>query len=194
MSGLPGPKLVKGGFVYFDAPGSAPRVIAFQYNPACLRLRLESLFSTTAVPGTTQPSALPREIIEFTLALDAADKLEVSDAVTVQAGILPLQAALELLMYAPASTPQSLTVFVSGQNCILPVRVTGLQIVEQVFDSNLNPIRAEVAVTLIVLNSPELSAHPRAQKLWQNHLARLRELAETASQSSLSQLGISELP
>lgn len=97
-------------------------------------------------------------------------------------------------MYAPASTPHSLTVFVSGQNCILPVRVIGFEIVEQVFDSNLNPIRAEVAVTLIVLNSPELSADPRAQKLWQNHLARLRELAETASQSSLSQLGISELP
>ena len=96
-------------------------------------------------------------------------------------------------MYAPASTPHSLTVFVSGQNCILPVRVTGFEIVEEVSDSNLNPIRAEVAVTLIVLNSPELSADPRAQ-LWQNHLARLRELAETASQSSLSQLGISELP
>jgi len=165
MSGLPGPKLVKGGFVYFDAPGSAPRIIAFQYNPACLRLRLESLFSTTAVPATTQPSALPREIIEFTLALDAADKLEVSDAVTVQAGILPLQAALELLMYAPASTPHSLTVFVSGQNCILPVRVTGLQIVEQVFDSHLSPIRVEVAVTLIVLNSAELSADHRPEAL-----------------------------
>ena len=90
--------------------------------------------------------------------------------------------------------PRTLSPFSNRENCILPVRVTGLQIVEQVFDSNLNPIRAEVAVTLIVLNSPELSADPRAQKLWQNHLARLRELAETASQSSLSQLGISELP
>ena len=57
--------------------------------------------------------------------------------------MLPLQAAFEFLMYAPAST-HSFTVFVSGQNCILPVRVTGLPIVEQVFDSNLNPIRAEV--------------------------------------------------
>lgn len=66
-------------------------------------------------------------------------------------------------MYAPASTPHSLT---AGQNCILPVRVTGFEIVEEeVSDSNLNPIRAEVAVTLIVLNSPELSADPRAQKL-----------------------------
>jgi hypothetical protein len=40
-------------------------------------------------------------------------------------------------MYAPASTPHSLIVLSPGQNCIWPVRVTGLQIAEQRFDGNL---------------------------------------------------------
>lgn len=181
--------LIKGGFVQFDGPGAAPTVLAFQYNPEILIRILDP--APAAAPG--QPSPSPRQGIQFKLSLDAADKLETGDPVSTELGILPQLSALELLMQAPG--PNSLTVLVWSKTRILPVRVTSMQIAEQMFDNHLNPIRAEIAITLLVLNSTELSVDPHAEKLWQAHLALLRQLAPiAASQSTLAQLGLSEIP
>jgi hypothetical protein len=192
MSFLAGGNLLKGGFIYFDAPGSAPKILAFQYNPETLNRGLEPVFLPVSAPG--QPASPPREVIQFKLALDATDKLETGDPVAAELGIFPQLSALELLMQASASSPNSLTVFVWSKNRILPVRITGLQIAEQLFDNRLNPIRAEIAVALLVLNSADLSADPHAQELWQAHLALMRQLAQMAGQPTLSQLGLTEIP
>ena len=177
--------LLKGGFIHFDTPASGPTVLAFQYNPEILHRILE--------PALAQPLAPPREVIQFQLSLDATDKLSTGDSTATNLGILPQLGVLELLSQPPA--PGSLTVLVWSPSRILPVRVTALQITEQMFDPKLHPIRAEVAVTLLVLNSAELSSDPHAQKLWQTHLALLRQFAEiAASQSSLAQLGLTEIP
>jgi len=180
--------LIKGGFIHYQAPGSAPTILAFQYNPETLNRQLDS----SAVPG--QPAAPPREVIQFSLSLDAADQLEVGDPVASEFGILPQLSALEELIQDSAPFPNSLTVLVWSKSRILPVRITQLQVAEQMFDDTLHPIRAEVAVTLLVLNSPELSNDPHAQKLWQAHLELLRQLAQSAPQATLAQLGISAVP
>lgn len=177
--------LLKGGFIHFDAPSSTPTILAFLYNPEILQRILD--------PALAQPPAPAREILQFTLSLDAADQLATGDTTATDLGILPQLAVLELLAQPPAHG--SLTVLIWSPNRVLPVRVTALQITEQMFDTKLHPIRAEVAVTLLVLNSPELSSDPHAQKLWQTHLALLRQLSQVAaSQSTLAQLGLAEIP
>ncbi len=46
----------------------------------------------------------------------------------------------------------ALTVFAWGANRITPVRITDLEITEEAFDPNLNPIRAKVSLNMRVLN------------------------------------------
>jgi hypothetical protein len=186
MSVFPGsPKLVKAGFVQLDAATAAVAgVLVFQYNPETLVRRLEGV-STAPLPPPGVPAA-PRETVTFTLVLDAADKLQAGDPVTQQTGILPAVSALELLLYPGGA---GLTVWVSGGRRVLPVRITEMQIVEQAFDPTLNPIRAEIAVTLQVLKDNDLVNNPRGRALWDAHLATIQQLAKTAS-GTLSQLGL----
>ena len=59
-----------------------------------------------------------------------------------------------------SSVPRSvvpMALFVWGPQRILPVRVTSLSVTETMYDSLLNPIQAEVSITLQVLTPPELS-------------------------------------
>jgi len=78
---------------------------------------------------------------------------------TVTAGIA---SALSGAVGGPVRTiPQSvlpMTLFIWGAGRIVPVRVTGLSITEQLFDAALNPIHAEARLTLQVLTPAELAA------------------------------------
>ena len=175
-------KLVKAGFVQLDATTSAvQKIIVFQYNPETLVRRLDAA-TVPAPPATPEP----RELVSFTLSLDAADKLEHDDPLTKQSGLLPAISALESLLYL---SPASLTVWVSGSRRILPVRITELVISEQAFDPVLNPIRAEVSVTLQVLKDADFTANSRGRALWDAHLASLRQLAQS-DVGTLAALGL----
>ncbi len=194
-------KLVKAGFVVLDATtGVILKVIVFQYNPETLVRRLDAAVSApqlpaTHVPGVTAalgtaaagPMPEPAETVNFTLALDAADKLETGDSVTQQDGLLPAIAALELLLYPQANT---FTVWVSGSKRILPVRITEMQVVEQMFDPALNPIRAEVSVSLQVLKDADLAGNSRGRAIWDAHYAVLQQLSQAFGSGALSALGI----
>ena len=186
MSSFPGsPKLVKAGFVQLDPATSVVlRVLAFQYNPETLVRHLDGV--ATPPPPAPGVTAAPRETVTFTLVLDAADKLQAGDAVAGQSGILPALAALELLLY-PAGNP--LTVWVSGGKRVVPVRIAEMQIVEQAFDPALNPIRAEVAITLVVLKDADLATSAHGRALWDAHYAALQQLAQTAG-GTLAGLGL----
>jgi hypothetical protein len=129
----------------------------------------------------------PRETVSFTLALDAADKLESGDPVTQQNGLLPAISALELLLYPVGN---AITVWVSGSRRVVPVRITEMQIVEQAFDPALNPIRAEAAVTLQVLKDADLANNPRGRALWDAHFATLQQLAKLVGGGTLGALGL----
>jgi hypothetical protein len=50
-----------------------------------------------------------------------------------------------------------MALFVWGPQRILPVRVTSLSVTETMYDTLLNPIQAEVSITLQVITPPELS-------------------------------------
>jgi hypothetical protein len=60
-----------------------------------------------------------------------------------------------------ATVPRSevpTVLFVWGPERIVPVRVTDLSITEKLYDASLNPIQAEVSITLRVLTPEEISA------------------------------------
>jgi hypothetical protein len=197
MSSFPGsPRVLKGAFVYFASQGAQPKIIAFQYNPETLCRKLERdaiALASSSSPAPTSP--IPRQVISLTLALDAADGLEFPDEnpQVVRSGLHPLMSAIEILMYSSGSAPSSLTLFVWGVNRVVPVHVMEVQIVEQMFDPSLNPIRAAIAVTLLVRTHADFSDAPWARKYWDNYLAKLQELAESASAETMSGLGLPAL-
>ncbi len=86
---------------------------------------------------------------------------------TAQTGLTGAVSAAVLSALSGASSgptrtiPQSVlpvTLLIWGAGRIVPVRVTGLTITEQLYDSALNPIHAEAQLTLRVLTPAELVA------------------------------------
>jgi hypothetical protein len=127
---------------------------------------------------------------------EIADGSPPTAAIAQASGVYSRLAALEMLLYptpppkaavvsavsaavaaaqsgqAPAATsavPQSVlpvTLFIWGAGRIVPVRVTGLTITEQLYDSALNPTHAEAQLSLQVLTPAELdSAKPDSDVL-----------------------------
>jgi hypothetical protein len=116
--------------------------------------------------------------------LDATDDLNEGDGLTQQFGIGPQLSVLELMIYpktdqlfgfpignliggtdqfgAAQAKTIPILLFVWGRKRVLPVIMTNMQITEQEFFPDLNPKRAQVAVTLQVLegfNPPYLYSH-----------------------------------
>jgi hypothetical protein len=104
MSSFPGsPRLIRGGLVLVDpGAGSVLRIIALQYNP-------DTLTRSFQIRGVGQESgdhleALrlkgpPVETIKVEAEIDATDPLEGNDPQTTDAGLHPLLAALETIVY-----------------------------------------------------------------------------------------------
>lgn len=106
--------------------------------------------------------------------LDATDQLERADPLTTALGIHPQLASLELLLYPKSARVIAnevllqagvleviqpavpLAILVWGVKRILPVRLAGFSISEELFDPNLNPIQARVSLDLNVLSYHEL--------------------------------------
>jgi hypothetical protein len=193
-------KLIKAGFVELDAlTGAVRKVVVFPYNPETLVRRVDGVAGLAGgvaarVPGETVAAGVgsptlpaPRESVSFTLTLDAADKLERGDPVALQAGLQPIIAALELLLY-PAAT--GLTLWVSGSRRIIPVRINELVFNEQAFDAALNPIRAEVLVSLQVLKDADFPPNSKGRALWDAYYLTLQQLATEIDPGTLAALGI----
>lgn len=185
-----------------DGPGEmVPRRIPFQYNPEQVSRSISPRREEQSGDrGSSQAEALkvsgpPEEQISLTIYIDATDDLpkqshreQVADE-----GILPALYMLEMLIHptadqvhevirkadegsvqlSNAKTP--LTLLVLGDSRTLPVNVTKLNITEQAFDSDLNPIRAKVDLSLTVLTSFDL---PHDHKGTDEYLAHLRRKAE----------------
>ncbi len=115
----------------------APWGLEFPLNP-------ESLHRTLIASDLGRP----QEVIAFTLRLDATDTLGDRDPVSTQVGIHPQIAVLERLLRPP--TDGGVTLFAWGSRAV-PVIVTELAVSETMFDPALNPIRADVEVSLRVL-------------------------------------------
>lgn len=155
------PRVRHGKLLRLSGSQEAPWGLEFPFNP-------ESLHRTL----THSDLGRPQEEIAFTLRLDATDALGDGDPISAEVGIHPQLAVLERLLRPPAEG--AVTLFAWGSRAV-PVMVTELAVHETLFDPALNPIRADVEVSLRVLTEEpkaklavELS---RAHERWHEDMA-----------------------
>ena len=118
------------------------------------------------------------EVISFDIRLDATDKLNDGDFITGQFGISPQLSTLELMVHPKGesllaqalgsllgqsngfsftrSDKPPLVLFIWGRKKVLPVNINSMNITETEFSTDLNPIRATVAVNLTVIEGKSL--------------------------------------
>lgn len=201
----PGPRLLKGAIVAMSNDNPQPRTIAFQYNPEAVRRSLQP----QAVGGDGQRSQIvrfsgaPIETFDLEVYIDVIDQLEKGDSNAIKNGIYPQLALLELLVYpsstqvkqndallasgtleiAPLAAP--LMLFVWGPNRVLPIRLNSLSISEEMFDTNLNPIRATISLSMRALSYSDLDQSTKAYNLF---------MVYQQGKESMAALGISHTP
>jgi hypothetical protein len=139
-------------------------------------------FAALGMPGETFSFTIAMDATD-----EIADGSPPTAALAQASGIYSRIAALEMLLYPAGTTnalvgavsaavssalsggssgpvrtvPQStvpVTLFIWGPGRIVPVRVTGLTITEQLYDTALNPTHAEAQLSLRVLTPAELDA------------------------------------
>ena len=146
-----------------EAAGGAPTLRDFHQNFDDLR-KLRDAQSVSVEP----------ESLSFDILLDATDKLNDGDPIAQQLGIAPQLATLELMVQpksesilgrladqlAPGGFSFTCTdkppmiLFIWGRKRVLPVNINSMTITETEFKTNLEPIRATVAVDLTVIEGP----------------------------------------
>ena len=80
------------------------------------------------------------------------------------------------------------TFLVWGQRRVVPVRLTSFSITEQMYDSNLNPIQAEVALGLRVLSYNDLMPDSPSYGLFMAHQVAKEAMAVTGSVRNIAGL------
>lgn len=167
------PLIMKGAILVLDPnTGIQLNTINLQYNPENLRRSLQPQ-SVGDLPDRTEVLRLkgpPIEQIHCDVEIDATDLLAIQDPTTMTYGISPQLSTLELLVYPESAllianeilslvgtieilpVSSNLTLFAWGPNRVTPVRLTGIEITEEAFDPQLNPIRAKVSLSMRVLN------------------------------------------
>jgi hypothetical protein len=169
--------LLKGALVGFDLFNPIASVIIFQYNPETLTRTLKARGSGAegARAEAQRLGGAPEEDVKLDVEIDATDQLEKAEAPATTLGIYPQLSALEMLLY-PKSASVVLntallaagtievvppvgpfTLFIWGVKRIVPVRVTDFSITEEAHDTQLNPTRARVSLSLRVLGYNDLS-------------------------------------
>jgi|SRR5271166_5227907 len=208
--------LLKGGLVLVDYnTGAVQRLIPLQYNP-------ETLTRTLQVQGVGPESGPhvdqvrlkgpPIETFKLEADLDATDLLDTGDPLTTASGIQPQLAALETVIYPTSTQLQQanalaqagtleivpmdalLTLFVWSKERVVPVKITEFSITEEMFDSNLNPIRAKVSLGLRVLTIDDIDFTSVAGSIYLTYQQRKEQLAASAPAGSLSAFGLSGVP
>lgn len=204
-----GPRTVRGAFVTIAPNSSSPSIIAFSYNPMLVERQLNPMMVGGEEGDRSEAvrfTAAPAQTISVEIEIDATDALEKGDPIAVQYGIHPQLAALELLIYptsqtvttsqnyllngameiAPMTAPR--TLFVWGNERVVPVRLQSFAVKETMFDALLNPIRATVSIGMRVLTYSDLViGNPDYQQfmVYQKNLESLAAMAGTASYGAL---------
>lgn len=211
MTAFPGsPRVLKGALVSVDPFNPLPRAVVFQYNPDTMTRRLEP----RAAGGdgdrgeAFRLTGAPKETITVSVEIDATDQLEAAHPLAVASGITPTLAALETMLYPksavviansilsavgtieviPAEGPMVL--FVWGATRVLPVRVTGLTVTEEAYDTALNPTRAKVELTLAVLGYNDLKIASPGHALFMVHQLAKEALATTNLFNDVQRVGV----
>lgn len=217
MSGYPrSPKILRGGLVLLDPDsGNVLRIIALQYNPETMTRSLQVKATGADSGGHSEALRLKGpavETIKLDAEIDATDGLDSGQGTAGNLGLHPQLASIEALAHpasgelyaanaaagagmleiAPAAAP--LCLFVFGPNRIVPVRLTELGIVEEAFDTELNPIRAKLSLGLRVLSVDDLGFDGKGGGLFMSYLLAKEKLAGLAAAGDFQALGIAGVP
>lgn len=213
----PYPRLLKGAIVALNSSGTTiASTIPFQYNPETLNRTLQ--VQAAQSEGGDRAEALrlegaPVETISLDVEIDATDQLEKLEEPAISLGIYPQLSALETLIYpesrvvvnnmkqaergtleiVPMEAPMTLLVW--GGKRLLPIRLTDFTITEEAYDTNLNPIRAKVSLTLRVLNYNDLPWNQRGAKLFLAHhkaKERMAKRGTVANPSAITGVNIEQ--
>ena len=164
-----------------DLIGPIPNVVIFQFNPETLSRALQVPPRPTGATQreTTQAGEKTFEKITFKAHFSAANMLDEDKLLARMFGIGPQLAALEKMVLpsakiagligavidkiagaaAPPAPPAQPVprekypriLFIWGPTRVLPVTIDSMTIAEQEYDFLLNPVRAEVDITLSVI-------------------------------------------
>jgi hypothetical protein len=160
----------------------------FQYNPEMLIRTIFSLNNEEENNLAKNSSNSTMELITLSLELDAVDKLEQTDQ-NKQAGhfgLHPDLAVLESIMSSQYEAISSDLLFLWGPNRILPIHLESVKIVEEAFDSNLNPIRTRIELCMRVRNLSELATNSIARSVYVNYLGQRRNFAKTFAENAFN--------
>ncbi len=195
------PRLVKGAIIAIEPSQPVATVIEFQYNPETMSRNLESQIGSE---GGGRAEALrlsgpPKETISLDVVINATDQLEKGDSTATKHGIYPQLSALEMLLYPKSSLvnanaaqlqlgtieiipPEApLTLFRWGAQRVVPVNLTSFSITEEAYDTQLNPIRAKVALSMRVLTYDDLPQTNDGYGIFLAHQAMKERLASMGS-------------
>jgi hypothetical protein len=218
MSAFPGsPRLLKGTIVGVDLFNPLASLILFQYNPERLTRSVQVPGRSQApgdAPNRNEVLRLkgpPNETISLEVEIDATDQLEEGETIAQTMGVYPALSSLEMLLYPKSARmilnevlaefgvievipPEApLTLFVWGPKRVLPVRITGFSITEQFFDTDLNPIRATVTLSMSVLTYQDLGLLSVGGGLSMAHQVTKEVMATIGGVGNVSALGSSTL-
>lgn len=160
--------------------------------------------STDAAAEASADAAMGalKESFSVQIRLDFADRDESVSNLDEEYGIAPEIAAIEDLVYpvetdAEASSDgrdgvrakraRPTVLFVWGKKRVLPVRIASLQISESVYNNHLNPVRAEIDVSLEVLGEADVLDTPGARSALDHTHASRQELARMYYENTASQ-------
>jgi hypothetical protein len=215
MTTFPGsPRLIKGALIGIDIFNPLASIIVFQYNPDTMTRSLEArVAGRQQYDGGDKTEALrlagpPMETITLNVEFDATDQLDQPTPPDRSLSVYPALSALEMLLYPKSAVvvanttlallgnteiiaPQApLTIFVWGQQRVLPVRLTSFSITEEAYDPNLNPIRAKVDLSLYVLSYNDLKISNPGYFLFLAHQIAKETLATQNVSSGVQNIGV----
>lgn len=214
MSSSPvSPRLLKGAIIGLDPANPLASVIVFQYNPDTMTRKLDAR-PPSGSEGADKSEALrligpPKETITLNIEVDATDGLEANNPLATTMGVYPALSALEMLLYPKSSLvianaiaaqvgimevmpPESpLTLFVWGPQRVLPVRLSSFSITEEAYDTALNPIRAKVDLSLLVLSYYDLKISNPGYSIFLAHQIAKEVMATSNVLNSIQSTGVS---
>jgi len=203
------PRTAKGAIVALTPISRNPIIdpntptLIFQYNPESVIHTFSSADSVffQAEDGIRDSNILSKptkegknggrsilELITLTLDFDVAYQLEEPEKNirVVENGLHPALAVLESIMLSQFKTGGILApviVFLFGLNRTLPVWLDSFKVIEEAFDTNLNPTRAKIELVMKVRHLSEFKIGSIGYAICQSHLKRRRFLSELIPQN-----------
>jgi hypothetical protein len=208
---------LKGAFINLGAGllGALPNIVIFQFNPETVTRTPSLVQPPTPSDGSgtkdaTQQPSQPSESFSFSLRIDATDQLAQSNPIAAASGILPTLSALELLMVPQSSLTLNLfslsggpkpyqnpptkvptVLFFWGPFRIVPVTINSMSISETEYDTLLNPVRAEVTVSVQVLTPSQLAKDATLARGAYQYSQGVKEVMAALNLANAAQIGIS---